>query len=882
MIIDPWKVEESKVDPYFASVSLLNHMDSEAAGTWNSIVGENFVIDNRWGNTDPFVVSDVSTPNGTGYTHAGTNTAWNPLKSIVANEGVWDFDEEPWTIEFYIRANLPPLVGESTISVLALTEDGAASGFSNVFINSSGICILTISGLFASGNIATSSTVADGAWHHVAFCYDDVSDRVFVFNDGIKQYDEARGGYPGTPAANSFTCMGGRIGNNDFASAPSLQDVRITNGVCRYTADFTPEGRFPDVGPDIPVPDGGDEFFDDVMFLTHFDDKPATEWISIVGQNLAARTGAGTEPSVTLDLGVPNGTGYTGAGFNQWKPLGTPSVDAATWEFGTGDFTVEAWLQFTTVTSDSHSLILMAATELVGNDAIGLFIITSGGYVRWFDPNGLTLNGSTNLVNGNWYHIAYDREGTTGRIYVNGQVEGSWTDANDYSSLGSRRTFVGGYQNNLTTAWQFPGNTGDMRITHNVARYKGVAFTPEGRFPDSKEGPVDDGDPYFNNVSYMCHFDNKDVSGWVGIVGATVLQQGGSGSVPTQYTNPASPNGVGYIGSGNFNRQGVAAISTPDTAAWEFGTEDFTVEGWAFYINNSSPFAGLIFAAEALSDTGSFGLGKKVSTGAVSWIDLNGLELSGSTPMAIGVWYHICYERENGVGKLYLDGVEEASQPDTTDYTSLGTRRTCIGAYRGATATLNIMIGNNADCRVTKGVARYKGPFTPEGRFPDYPTTALGNFSILRNSSVDVIGHGNNNIVSTPAGVDSLIDDTGDNVIQVTPFDTFRLNPGNYIALIMNAPSRTSYNHVYLYNSSTFELVGDPIYTVQTDSISTEGACAGVTRIEFTVVDAFHDYELVYATRAYGTAGSTTRTASLVGSDPDEGNVPFLIFIEKQ
>jgi hypothetical protein len=92
--------------------------------------------------------------------------------------------------------------------------------------------------------------------------------------------------------------------------------------------------------------------------------------------------------------------------------------------------------------------------------------------LRIFDANGANdVMGSTTIQNNVWYHVAWVRNSSNFRVYLNGVSEASVTSSTDYTStqfsIGQR---IGG-----TTS--FTGYIDDLRITKGVARYT-ANFTP--------------------------------------------------------------------------------------------------------------------------------------------------------------------------------------------------------------------------------------------------------------------------------------------------------------------------------------------------------------------------------------------------------------------
>ena len=137
---------------------------------------------------------------------------------------------------------------------------------------------------------------------------------------------------------------------------------------------------------------------------------------------------------------------------------------------GSGDFTVEGWFYFNSVTS---GVLLDWRSDGAGFDfylSTGtLNLSTSGTY--YGGTSGITL------VTGQWYHIALTRSGTAWRIYVNGTSYANITNSTNFTATILRV----GYG---TGATYFNGYLQDLRLTPGYARYTGASYTvPTAAFP---------------------------------------------------------------------------------------------------------------------------------------------------------------------------------------------------------------------------------------------------------------------------------------------------------------------------------------------------------------------------------------------------------------
>jgi hypothetical protein len=137
-----------------------------------------------------------------------------------------------------------------------------------------------------------------------------------------------------------------------------------------------------------------------------------------------------------------------------------------------GDFTIEAWVRPTSLTS-THFIFTLNSSTSYFNFILGT---TGAGnpYFAWQNAASIITTGHTLSLN-TWHHIAITREGTTLRLFKNGNIIGTSASGATlgYSSGG---VGIGGFHN--TTAYGWPGQIDDLRVTKGVARYTSN-FTPE-------------------------------------------------------------------------------------------------------------------------------------------------------------------------------------------------------------------------------------------------------------------------------------------------------------------------------------------------------------------------------------------------------------------
>lgn len=169
--------------------------------------------------------------------------------------------------------------------------------------------------------------------------------------------------------------------------------------------------------------------------------------------------------------------------------------------FGTGDYTVEAWIYLTgnaalNNNSVRHATIFSVATP--GNDIFNLQSgfhmqisgnsTTTGIGVRVAKVEGLgtvTERNVTYTINkSQWYHVAVSKSGSSLRLFVDGtQIGSTFTDTTNWGS--SSQTPKVSRVWNTSYIDNFPGHIDDLRVTKGIARYTSNFIPLRFQFPDS-------------------------------------------------------------------------------------------------------------------------------------------------------------------------------------------------------------------------------------------------------------------------------------------------------------------------------------------------------------------------------------------------------------
>jgi hypothetical protein len=144
--------------------------------------------------------------------------------------------------------------------------------------------------------------------------------------------------------------------------------------------------------------------------------------------------------------------------------------------FGTGDFTIEAWVYISNTS---------VATTLIGKGTA-----TTGWGISFnalptlfiFNAGNTTINNSNyNLSQRQWYHLAVTRAGlgtNNFRMFIDGFLIHQATMTTDLST--TNNMYVGA---NRVAAVPMVGYVDELRITKGIARYTSTFTPPSAPFP---------------------------------------------------------------------------------------------------------------------------------------------------------------------------------------------------------------------------------------------------------------------------------------------------------------------------------------------------------------------------------------------------------------
>lgn len=212
-------------------------------------------------------------------------------------------------------------------------------------------------------------------------------------------------------------------------------------------------------------------------------------------------------------------------------------------------------------------------------------------------------------------------------------------------------------------------------------------------------------DPYFSNVVTLLHMDGADGSTVFTDVKGHAFTAVGNAQIDTAQSKFGGASGL-FDGSGDY-------LTTPDSADWDFGTGDFTVE---FFIRfNALPSSNAhTFVGNYVSGTSGWYVqfrndspGARLTFGSSGDTPQNDFTWSPST----ATWYHVAVARASGTVRAFVDGNQIGSGITNTEDISGSTGVLMVGGLNlGPIQYINAYLD---ELRITKGVARYTANFTP-------------------------------------------------------------------------------------------------------------------------------------------------------------------------
>jgi hypothetical protein len=413
-------------------------------------------------------------------------------------------------------------------------------------------------------------------------------------------------------------------------------------------------------------------------------------------------------------------TYYTGVADNNATYLATN----AAYSFGTGDFTVEAWVNIPPIANTNGKVIVDSRPDST-NGAYWIFSLTNNGRLSGttMATGGVTISSTNPIPTNEWVHVAYTRRSGTLNLWVNGLSVA--TASGNTDNISSSTLWIGrlAFSSVAADSW-FAGYMSNLRIVKGVAVYTGN-FTPQtAPLTATQPSGVNIAAITGSQTSLLMQQSNRFVDN--SSIAAPILTLNTWPSIQTfspfapqyQWTAPV----IG--GSGYFPASG-SYLTIPANSAFAPGTGDYTVDGWIYSGSNTLQ----TIWAQTVSGTNYFVVEANYPSSVVqitSAASGGGTAITSAATLRLNAWNHFTVSRTSGVITVWCNGSAGTPTANTVNLTNT-TYIPTIGGYSHAPTTNPLITAYLSNLRYIKGTA------LSGATIPTAPNTAVTNTQALLN-----------------------------------------------------------------------------------------------------------------------------------------------------
>jgi len=222
-----------------------------------------------------------------------------------------------------------------------------------------------------------------------------------------------------------------------------------------------------------------DQFSNNVSLLLHFDgSNNSTSFIDSSQNSSINNISRYGDAKISTDDYKFNNSSLYIDGVGDYLKL---PANSTLFGFGTGDFTVEAWIKI--IAYGSYDTQLFTTDGNVTNFS---FSVRNNGTLNFWNGSSSTPFGTANTVPLNkWTHVAFSRVGTTLRAYVDGDIIGS--ASNSTNLVNTLPVCIGATPNYPTSNTCY---IDELRVTKGVGRYTANTVSYHCPNPDPSPTPT--------------------------------------------------------------------------------------------------------------------------------------------------------------------------------------------------------------------------------------------------------------------------------------------------------------------------------------------------------------------------------------------------------
>ncbi len=373
---------------------------------------------------------------------------------------------------------------------------------------------------------------------------------------------------------------------------------------------------------------------------------------------------------------------------------------------GTGDFTIEYWVLMNDnalasqgPTWENHFQLSTGTNGILSSQANTLAVWWRPGTQQWVNyaadaQNYAVSNSLLSPGDRCWTHVALVRSSSVTKMYINGYEEKSVADTVNYT--GTNLALGCGY---TASSYTLSGNISDFRVMKSAVYT--TEFTPpsEPLTTGSAEFHFQPSPRYIDTMQKNPMYSNFASSSWQQLSTNNSVGKWGTGTYGAMI----------YTDSGSTSTRG--AIKFPPSPDNNFGTGDFTIEWWQYWYASPAGYGTLYDNNYGSNPNITLQTGNGVRR---YFAYANGTTIAPyeSSEANTTQWYHYALVRHNGYLKIYRDGIETASAAIGSTIVC-GQSTSLVYLFENSSGAYPIATSAFEDFRITKGLARYTGTFTP-------------------------------------------------------------------------------------------------------------------------------------------------------------------------
>jgi len=605
------------------------------------------------------------------YRHGGYSTYFDGTGDRITFSHASDFSfgTGDFTIEFWIKTPTNAITGGYSRTIC---EIGQLSVYMRITAYHGGVDSAIRVYDESADNDVGNVAIANDIWHHIAVVRESGTMKCWVdgeYNTGVSNSRNL--------SETGTNAIGARTDGNGHIEG-TLADFRVVKGTAVYTGtdDFTP-------------PTERLTAITNTSLLTcHL---PYIADGSTTGHSITVYGNTKTQPFAPYDAQEYAAADHGGSLSFDGSGDSLSAAASTSLGLGTGDFTVEWWVNFDTISNYPYQIDMRSADN---DTPLALYTNTGSGNVLGVYVSAAVIATGTNAFKpGIWTHYAVCKTGGYLKGYFNGKEDFSITCTRDYGTSEAIR--IGAVYGNNN--YYVDGNISDVRIVKGTAVYTS-AFTP----------PTTPLTAITNTSLLLSGTDAGIIDKAQSVQTLTLNGNVSSSTTQTKYLTSS----MYFDGSGD-------RIQLPQTSL-NLSNADFTVEAWVYTTATSQQ---TIVGSLAFSNgTGSWLLTVNYNSNKVRFFMRHGGGTVQDAQFEAGTfptnaWTHVAVTRDGSNLRAFING------------TQAGTTNTALGTNAIDNALTNYYIGDNqdgntywngyiSDVRITKGLARYTANFTA-------PTAAL-------------------------------------------------------------------------------------------------------------------------------------------------------------